>query len=384
MVQNGVTTLYQYDATGKKLKETIGSDITDYSANKIYKNNTLYQISHDEGRIVNGEYEYNITDHLGNLRVAFKDSLGIAKITQANAYGVWGEDLPTLSYQNTPNLNNFKFTGKEFESLTGLNDFGWRQQDPILGIMWGIDALGEDFKHLTPFNYVENNPISKTDPDGNASEYVTTQYIDPNGNTIINTNDGRNDVFVVHWDKLKNFRNNVNSALPEITNSIGWNDYWRSESRLLIPSSLIDMHHSQAAIDKLIKYALSNNGGDMFDYVFEEIKAQWQTLELVVGGLSAGFGGYTMLGTKSVKSLKGNVANNFKRFLSKVPSNSKSNASYKMLDDGSFIFEATSPGKVPGSKAIYQKWVNSEGETVKMLKTTVAPDGSIIHVKPKK
>ncbi len=33
----------------------------------------------------------NITDHLGNL--------GIAKITQANAYGVWGEDLPTLSLQ---------------------------------------------------------------------------------------------------------------------------------------------------------------------------------------------------------------------------------------------------------------------------------------------
>ncbi|WP_052354135.1 hypothetical protein [Flectobacillus major] len=86
-IKGSTTILYQYDATGRKLKETIGSDITDYSANKIYKNNTLYQISHDEGRIVNSEYEYNITDHLGNLRVAFRDSLGVAKITQAYSYG---------------------------------------------------------------------------------------------------------------------------------------------------------------------------------------------------------------------------------------------------------------------------------------------------------
>lgn len=32
---------------------------------------------------------------------------------------------------------------------------------------------------------------------------------------------------------------------------------------------------------------------------------------------------------------------------------------------------------------LYQKWVNPRGETFKMIKTTFAPDGSIIHVKPK-
>ncbi|NJR76494.1 MAG: hypothetical protein HC773_28880 [Scytonema sp. CRU_2_7] len=65
VVQNGVTTLIQYDASGKKLKETIGTNFTDYSANKIYKNNVLYQIVHDEGRIIGGEYEYSIKDHWG-------------------------------------------------------------------------------------------------------------------------------------------------------------------------------------------------------------------------------------------------------------------------------------------------------------------------------
>ena len=63
--------------------------------------------------------------------------------------------------------------------------------------------------------------------------------------------------------------------------------------------------------------------------------------------------------------------------------NSKSSATFKQLKDGNYLFEATSPGKVPGSKAVYQKWVNPQGETFKMLKTTFSPDGKVIHVKLK-
>lgn len=66
-----------------------------------------------------------------------------------------------------------------------------------------------------------------------------------------------------------------------------------------------------------------------------------------------------------------------------MPTNSKANSSFKQLIDGNYLFQATSPGKVPGSYALYQKWVNPQGETIKMTKTTFAPDGSIIHVKSK-
>jgi hypothetical protein len=65
------------------------------------------------------------------------------------------------------------------------------------------------------------------------------------------------------------------------------------------------------------------------------------------------------------------------------PANSKASSSFQLLDDGNYLFQATSPGKVPGSSALYQKWVNPQGETFKMFKTTFAPDGSIIHIKPK-
>lgn len=167
VVQNGVTTLIQYDASGRKLKETIGTNFTDYSGNKIYKNNSLYQISHDEGRIIDGEYEYNIKDHLGNLRVAFRDSLGIAKISQHYAYGVWGEELTTLSYlKQTWKADNFKFTGKESLQGTGFIDFGARWYDNIVPRFTTIDPLSELSRRFSPTIYGSNNPLRFIDPDG--------------------------------------------------------------------------------------------------------------------------------------------------------------------------------------------------------------------------
>ena len=158
---------YQYNANGKKLREIASNgNVTDYLGNIIKKNGVLYQITHDEGRIVNVEYEYNITDHLGNLRVAFKDSLGIAKIVQSNAYGVWGEDLPTLRYINSLKVNNFGYLNREFQVETGCTDLVNRQFDNIVGRFTSQDPVIEGQEHLSLYQYGWNNPILKSDADG--------------------------------------------------------------------------------------------------------------------------------------------------------------------------------------------------------------------------
>jgi RHS repeat-associated protein len=171
VVQNGVTTLYQYDATGKKLKETIGTQVTDYAGNKIYKNNILYQIGHDEGRIVDNQYEYNIKDHLGNLRVAFRDNEGIAEIVQANSYGVWGEELTGLSYQsNASKRNYFTFLGREELPELGLVDLQKRLYDRVLGRFISVDPSPdvEGQESLSPYQYSWNNPVLRSDPNGDC------------------------------------------------------------------------------------------------------------------------------------------------------------------------------------------------------------------------
>ncbi|NPD47901.1 hypothetical protein HNS40_20235 [Lentimicrobium sp. S6] len=78
-----------------------------------------------------------------------------------------------------------------------------------------------------------------------------------------------------------------------------------------------------------------------------------------------------------------NVQVNYKRFVKKIPANSKSSAELIPLENGNFLMQATSPGRVPGSRALYQKWVDPTGKTFRMLKTTYGPNGKIIHVKPK-
>ena len=185
IVKGGTTILYQYSASGKKLKETIGTNTTDYVGNVIYKNGVQYQISHDEGRIINGEYEYNIKDHLGNLRVAFRDSLGTAKITQANSYGIFGEDLPSISYYKAQwKKDEFRFTGKENLPETGYTDFGARFYDNIVPRFITIDPLSEVSRRFSPYVYALDNPIRFIDPDGmKARGYVSVSgyYTDDAG-----------------------------------------------------------------------------------------------------------------------------------------------------------------------------------------------------------
>ena len=75
-------------------------------------------------------------------------------------------------------------------------------------------------------------------------------------------------------------------------------------------------------------------------------------------------------------------AGNLARFEQKLPAGAQDTAIYA-LPGGGRAFVADVPGRVPGSKAIYEKQVNLHGETMQYTKTTIAPDGNIVHVKDK-
>ena len=185
---NGRTITTEYDANGTKLKKIDSNgETTDYEEDDIYVNGKLYQTSHDEGRIVDGIYEYNINDHLGNLRVAFRDSSGIAVPTQSIFYDPWGLSMKGMSITRNPlNFNKHQFLNRETQFETGYIDLQNRQYDPQRGQMTSIDALAELSRRFSPFVYGNNNGLRFIDPDGMMAAEVgadglTTQQWTENG-----------------------------------------------------------------------------------------------------------------------------------------------------------------------------------------------------------
>ncbi|GJM65022.1 RHS repeat-associated core domain-containing protein [Persicobacter diffluens] len=58
------------------------------------------------------------------------------------------------------------FNGKELDDETGLYYYGARYYDPRSSVWLSVDPLGEERSWLSPFNYCQNNPIIRIDPDG--------------------------------------------------------------------------------------------------------------------------------------------------------------------------------------------------------------------------
>ncbi|WP_423147016.1 PKD domain-containing protein [Rubrolithibacter danxiaensis] len=309
---NGDKIEYEYDRLGAKLKKkvTIGgvvTSITDYIDGIQYDTPqggtaALSFIQTEEGRARwNGTayiYEYDLKDHLGNTRVTIQPTAddateSTATVVQENGYYPFGADMPNLNY-TLGVKNRYLYNGKELQEEKGLNwyDYGARFYDPVIGRFTTVDPLAEMYQHWSPYNYTTNNPFCNIDPDGRSPQSLTSRYIDPNGNTILNTNDGRDDVFMVPWNRINEFKENAEVSGQEYTDRIGWNNVWRSQFKKVATEAQLNEIgynglHSEEAKDISVKMFVTKDYGLLDDLSYAELKAQWNDPVLVVGSLLA-------------------------------------------------------------------------------------------------
>ena len=94
-----------------------------------------------------------------------------------------------LSQSTNQGFQKFKYNGKEFDTMHGLNmyDYGARQQDPAVGMFTSMDPLCEKYYNISPYMYCAGNQIRYVDPDGRA----LGDFYDENGNYL--GNDGKDD-----------------------------------------------------------------------------------------------------------------------------------------------------------------------------------------------
>lgn len=209
---------YYYTFDGEKLRKTVENNgvitKTDYCGPFVYETvsgtRSLKYIITSEGRAVkNGsswDYEYNLKDHLGNVRVVIhKNSSDVAEPIQERHYYPYGMEMSSLSTGSSS--NKYFYNGKELQDGLNLDwyDYGARFYDPQIGRFTTIDPLAEKYHSISTFAYCFNNPIRFIDPDGRSA----TNYEDEEGKRLLTTNDGNNSTITVKKDQMGKFINGV-------------------------------------------------------------------------------------------------------------------------------------------------------------------------------
>ncbi len=173
--QDGRKIEYTYTASGTKLSQKVyladGSlrQNKDYLFDLVYADNSLEFLSHPQGynEPNNQEgfsYIYQHKDHLGNIRVSFKDQ----QIKETKDYYPFGLQLAQSKSILRGRKHNYGYNNKELNEVFDLNwcDYGARRYDPSSARWMSIDPLAEKYSSISTYAYVANNPIRFIDPDG--------------------------------------------------------------------------------------------------------------------------------------------------------------------------------------------------------------------------
>jgi RHS repeat-associated protein len=105
-----------------------------------------------------GTAKYFLADHLGSTN-ALTNSSGA--MLEQTAYDSFGNTTTNLS-------TRYQFTGREYDSFTGLHYYRARFYDANLGRFISEDPIGFEGGDINLFAYVTNNPLRYKDPKGTA------------------------------------------------------------------------------------------------------------------------------------------------------------------------------------------------------------------------
>jgi RHS repeat-associated protein len=170
------STTYTYDGDGRRVEKSSGTlywygtgndalTETDLSGNLTYEY-IFFAGKRVARRDSSNNVVYYAADHLGTSRVVASSTGTI--LDQSDFYPFGGERVLTASSGNT-----YKFTGKERDSESGLDNFGARHNSSGLGRFLSPDPINitaltnqDDPQGWNGYSYARNNPLLYTDPSG--------------------------------------------------------------------------------------------------------------------------------------------------------------------------------------------------------------------------
>ena len=109
--------------------------------------------------------QYNIPDHLGNVRSVVSSSGTVLQSTDYYPFGLAFADADIAS-------NRYLYNGKELEDYTlgtsylGTLDYGARHYDPRIARWTAPDPMAEKYYGVNAYGYCAGNPVNHIDPTG--------------------------------------------------------------------------------------------------------------------------------------------------------------------------------------------------------------------------
>ena len=179
---NGVT--YTYDGDGKRVEKSTGTLYWTGAGADVLSESNLSGTINEEYVFFNGLRVSKIDRPSNTSHVFLADHLESSRMSLVasgtNTFTV-EEDLDYTPYgivaYGTPS-DHYQFSGKEYDSESGLNNFGARYDYAILGRFmtpdWAVKpttvpyAKFGDPQTLNLYSYVENGPLNRIDPDGHS------------------------------------------------------------------------------------------------------------------------------------------------------------------------------------------------------------------------
>ena len=194
IVSNSSSTItYIYDAVGNKLavlqdgvKKNIycGEFVYDANLGVDYIITPVGQMTNNSGTFTP---QFNITDHLGNVRSVVNSSGAVLQSTDYYPFGLAFAD-------NNVTTNRYLFNGKELENYTlgttylGTLDYGARHYDPRIARWTVPDPMSEKYYGISGYVYCAGNPVRLIDPDGRDPIYAKNFW----GKVNLIGDDGKN------------------------------------------------------------------------------------------------------------------------------------------------------------------------------------------------
>jgi RHS repeat-associated protein len=169
---------YSYDADGVRMEKAAGTSGTMYwpgSSGEYLAETDLTGTINEEYIYFNGQRLARVDRPSGTAHYYFSDKLGSASVIAGSLGTVQAEYFyyPYGSMQSSSgsDSNRYKYTGKERDSESGLDNFGKRYHASSLGRFMTPDPLLNSGRPSNPqtwnrYSYALNNPLKFADPTG--------------------------------------------------------------------------------------------------------------------------------------------------------------------------------------------------------------------------